>query len=102
MQSEPKLTALEEKWQKEEKTSKPSLNDAYTEDGKVKDEGIEQNVLDLIPQPTGWRLALLPYRGAATTKGGIMLAKENAGKNTTSYQCRVCVEGRAFGIRGCV
>ena len=76
MQSEPNLTALEEKWQTEKKDAKPSLNDAYTEDGKVKDEGIEQSVLDLIPQPTGWRLALLPYRGAATTKGGIMLAKE--------------------------
>jgi co-chaperonin GroES (HSP10) len=76
MQSEPTLTALEEKWQKEEKPSKPSLNDAYSEDGKVREEGIAESVRDLIPQPTGWRVALLPYRGAATTKGGIMLAKE--------------------------
>jgi len=71
------LTALEEKW----KASQPSLYDAYSEDGKVHEEGIPENVLDLVPQPTGWRIALLPYRGAATTKGGIMLAKETQERN---------------------
>jgi len=30
MQSEPNLTALEEKWQTEKKDAKHSLNDAYT------------------------------------------------------------------------
>lgn len=78
MQSEAK-SALEEKWesQKDEgKQAAPSLNDAYNKEGKVKEGGIEQKVMDLIPQPTGWRIALLPYRGAATTKGGIALAKE--------------------------
>ena len=70
------LTALEQKWQEEKANQKPSLNDAYNEEGKVSDEGLSQSVLDLIPQPTGWRIALLPYRGSATTKGGIVLTKE--------------------------
>lgn len=74
------LSALEEKWQREKADSKPSLNDAYTEDGKVSDEGIGESVLDLVPQPTGWRIAILPYRGSAKTKGGIMLAKETQEK----------------------
>lgn len=71
-----KMTALEEKWQQDKGTQKASLNDAYTEEGKVHDEGLSQSVLDLIPQPTGWRIALLPYRGLGTSKGGIMLTKE--------------------------
>ena len=32
--------------------------------------------MDRIPTPTGWRLAILPYRGAQKTKGGIILAEE--------------------------
>jgi len=71
-----KLTTLEEKWAQEKSNAKPSLNDAYNDDGKVPEEGLSQSVLDLIPQPTGWRLALLPYRGAGTSKGGIVLTKE--------------------------
>ena len=73
---QPKLTTLEQKWADEKYNSKPSLNDAYNDDGKVPEEGLSQSVLDLIPQPTGWRLALLPYRGAGTSKGGIVLTKE--------------------------
>ena len=63
MQSEAK-SALEEKWESqkdEDKQAAPSLNDAYNKEGKVKEGGIEQKVMDLIPQPTGWRIALLPY-----------------------------------------
>jgi co-chaperonin GroES (HSP10) len=71
-----KLTALEQKWQDDKANQKPSLNDAYTEEGKVSSDGLPQSVLDLIPQPTGWRIALLPYRGAGTSKGGIVLTKE--------------------------
>ena len=76
-----KLTPLEEKWEKgrlsEDSTpKKPTLDDAYTEEGKVQAEGLAEKVLDLIPQPTGWRIAILPYRGAKTTKGGILLSDE--------------------------
>ena len=73
-------TALEKKW-REEEPSRPSLNDAYSESGKINEEGIPESVLDLIPYPTGWRIALLPYRGATTTKGGIVLAKETQERN---------------------
>lgn len=77
MEAEKKLTPLEEKWKAEgEKPQKTTLDDAYTDDGKVADEGLSEPVLDLIPQPTGWRIAILPFRGAKTTKGGIVLAPE--------------------------
>jgi len=77
MEPEKKLTPLEEKWKAEaERPKKTTLDDAYTQEGKVADEGLSQSVLDLIPKPTGWRIAILPFRGAKTTKGGIVLAPE--------------------------
>jgi co-chaperonin GroES (HSP10) len=81
MEAEKKLTPLEEKWEKnklleDSAPKKATLNDAYTEEGKVDNEGLADKILDLIPQPTGWRIAILPYRGAKTTKGGIVLADE--------------------------
>ena len=68
-----KLTPLEKKWKgeaeaKESESSKPDLNDAYTPDGKVASEGVADSILDLIPRPTGWRIAILPYRGSDSTK----------------------------------
>tara|TARA_R110002020_G_scaffold176729_6_gene369097 strand:- start:573 stop:1049 length:477 start_codon:yes stop_codon:yes gene_type:complete len=76
-----KLTPLEKKWKgeseaKESESSKPDLNDAYTPDGKVANEGLAESILDLIPRPTGWRMAILPYRGSDSTKGGILLSKD--------------------------
>ena len=81
MEATKKLTPLEEKWEKnklseDSSPKKATLNDAYTQEGKVANEGLADKILDLIPQPTGWRIAILPYRGAETTKGGIVLAKE--------------------------
>ena len=79
MKVEKKLTPLEEKWEEEklaDANKKLTLDDAYTDEGKVHHKGLADSILDLIPQPTGWRIALLPYRGAKTTKGGIVLADE--------------------------
>ena len=33
-------------------------------------------VLDRLPDPTGWRLLILPYKGQGKTKGGIILSDE--------------------------
>jgi len=74
--AEAKLTPLEQKWEQDKKDKKPSLDDAYTDEGKVSQEGLSEPVLDLIPSPTGWRIAILPYRGAKTTRGGIVLSDE--------------------------
>ena len=34
---------------------------------------IDQNLIDRMPQPTGWRILILPYRGKGKTEGGILL-----------------------------
>ena len=70
------MTALERKWAEEKATKGPSLDDAYDTEGNVDPERLTGSVRDLIPTPTGWRLAILPYRGAQKTKGGIILAEE--------------------------
>jgi co-chaperonin GroES (HSP10) len=36
-------------------------------------EAVDKNLLDRMPQPTGWRMLILPYRGKETTEGGIYI-----------------------------
>lgn len=80
------LTALEKKWQEEEANKAPSLEDAYTVEG-LKPQNLDQAVVDRIPTPTGWRIAILPYRGAEKTKGGIALAEETQRRQQVSTVC---------------
>jgi co-chaperonin GroES (HSP10) len=45
------------------------------EDGRVLDPTLLDNtLLERMPNPTGWRLLILPYRGKGTTDGGIHLS----------------------------
>ena len=37
---------------------------------------ITPKLKSMLPQPTGWRLMVLPYRGTGKTKGGVYLADE--------------------------
>ena len=55
-----------------------NVTSAYVEaDDRVLDPTIlEQSVLDRMPQPTGWRMLVLPYAGKLQSKGGIAFTKE--------------------------
>ena len=79
-------TALEKKWAEEAAKHVPSLEDAYTAEG-FKPEKLDESVVDRIPTPTGWRIAILPYRGAEKTKGGIALAEETQRKQQLTTVC---------------
>ena len=35
-----------------------------------------EKVIERLPDPTGWRILVLPYKGQGKTKGGIILADE--------------------------
>jgi co-chaperonin GroES (HSP10) len=54
------------------------LLNAYKEEQEIKKvldpNAIEKSTLDRMPNPTGYRLLVLPYAGPATTKGGIILS----------------------------
>jgi len=91
--TEPPLTALQQKWQEEKANKPPSIKDAYDADGNFTPDKLPDPVMDRIPVPTGWRLAILPYRGPNKTKGGIIVAEETQNKNaigtTVGYVLRV-------------
>jgi len=82
MEPEKKLTHLEEKWKAEAKdevaeSTKLTLDDAYTEEGKVAEHGLSDSVLDLY-SATHWMATSYPALSwrLKTTKGGIVLADE--------------------------
>jgi co-chaperonin GroES (HSP10) len=85
------MTALERKWAEEAANKPPALDDAYTELG-FDPEKLDQAVIDTIPKPTGWRIAILPYRGAEKTKGGIVLAEETQRKTQLGTTCGYVVK----------
>lgn len=83
-------TALEEKWEQEaavEAEKPPVLEDAYADDGSLVVENLEGSVKDRIPKPTGWRIVILPYRGAKKSKGGIVLAEQTIEKQQITTVC---------------
>mgnify|MGYP000061753306 CR=1 FL=1 len=58
---------------KETEETKPSS--AYVEKSeKVLDPSlVSKNLKERLPQPTGWRLLVMPYMGKAATEGGILI-----------------------------
>ena len=71
-QEVPKLkTALLDKIQAEKK---PEKDLSKTEDSKL-------------PQPTGWRLLVLPFKMKEKTKGGLILGQETLEKQQVASQC---------------
>ena len=59
----------------EESNGKATTQDAYIEPKElVLDPSLlDSSLLERMPQPTGWRLLVLPYKGKGMTEGGIVL-----------------------------
>lgn len=55
--------------------SQTQLKEAYkpNDDEVLNPEILDKSLVDRMPQPTGWRLLVLPYRGKSKTTGGIHL-----------------------------
>jgi chaperonin GroES len=81
------ISALEEKWAKDKEETGPVLDDAYNEDGSLAVDSLDKTVRDRIPKPTGWRIVLLPYKGAEKSKGGILLADQTREKQQITTVC---------------
>lgn len=61
---------------------KEGLLDAYKSEEEIvkkflDPDSIPKTALDRMPQPTGWRILVLPYAGPAATKGGILLSDKS-------------------------
>ena len=72
-----------------------SLDGAYVEpkDRVLDPSLIEKPLLDRLPQPTGWRVLVMPYQGRATTTGGLHIPDEvrerESVATTVAYVLRV-------------
>jgi len=59
-------------------------NPAYVkESARVLDPTLlEKSLIDRMPQPTGWRILILPYAGKAVTEGGIHLVQSTVDRES--------------------
>ena len=59
-------------------------NDVYVkESARVLDPTLlDKSFLDRMPQPTGWRILILPYKGKAVTEGGIHLVQSTVDRES--------------------
>ena len=48
---------------------------------------LESNLLDKLPQPTGWRILILPYQGHKQTSGGILVPDEVREREALATVC---------------
>ena len=76
--------ALEEKY-KEQKVES-------VEEAKRVDETNVSDIKDELPQPSGWRLLVLPFTPKEKTKGGIIIAQESLDKARIATNCGYVVK----------
>jgi len=71
------MEAVKNESTKDSKDSK-NLENAYVEPKDVvfDPNKLDKSVIERLPQPTGWRILILPYRGPAKTKGDVYLPEE--------------------------
>ena len=78
------LAAMSETTDKE--PERLNIADAYVEKPRLNPDAIGASLLDRMPDPTGWRILILPYQGKAKTAGGIYIPSEVQEKNNISTQ----------------
>jgi len=76
--------ALEEKYNKQKVES--------VEEAERVDETNVANIKDELPQPSGWRLLVLPFTPKEKTKGGIIIAQESLDKARIATNCGYVVK----------
>ena len=69
-----KVLGLEEKYKEEDKKT-------------VRAENITDSLIDSLPQPSGWRILVLPFTPKDKTKGGIIFSQESLDKLRISTNC---------------
>jgi co-chaperonin GroES (HSP10) len=65
-----------------------SLSEAYAEPQErvLNPDSIGESLLEKMPNPTGWRLLILPYRGKGKTEGGVYLPEAAKSAQEVSTQ----------------
>ena len=75
IEAERKAQKEAQKIEESKTNGEASIQDAYIEpQERVLDPSlIDNSLLERMPEPTGWRLFVLPYKGKGVTEGGIVL-----------------------------
>ena len=81
------LTALEKQWKEEKEKKEPELADSYADSGVLDPKVLHEKVRGRVPQPTGWRITVLPYMGKEKSKGGIALSDQTRQLNQLTTSC---------------
>jgi chaperonin GroES len=71
--------ALADKYEKEDKAKEDKEQKTY--------DRLKSKESDRLPQPTGWRMLLLPFKMNEKTKGGLILGQDTLEKQQVASQC---------------
>ena len=68
------------------KAETESLESAYVDAQKrvLEPSLLEKSLLERLPQPTGWRILVMPYQGKAVTKSGLHIPDEIRERETVA------------------
>jgi len=67
-------------------TKSHALEDKYKKEAKETKEETTTTNLDQLPNPTGWRILVMPFKVKEETKGGIIIAQETLDRARVSTQ----------------
>src|SRR5210317_1999780 len=84
-QEVPKIKlGLQEKYEEENKNKDNTLVDSKS---KRVDETNVSSIVDELPNPSGWRILVLPFTPKDKTKGGIIVAQETLDRLRIAVNC---------------
>ena len=67
-------------------TKSHALEDKYKEEATQAKEETQETSLEKLPNPTGWRILVMPFKVKEETKGGIIIAQETLDRARVSTQ----------------
>jgi len=73
----------------EEQQKQESLDKAYVkkEDLYLDPSKLPSSTIDRMPQPTGWRILILPYQGRKMSDGGILMPDQTRERESIATVC---------------
>ena len=68
------------------KQTSHALEDKYEAEAEKAKEELSQTNLEKLPNPTGWRILVMPFKVKETTEGGIIIAQETLDRARVATQ----------------
>ena len=92
--------------EEQNKQTGEQLEQAYIpEESRVLDPTLlDKSIIERMPQPTGWRILILPFQGKGVSKGGIILTQSHVDRESLATVCAyvvkkgpLCYKDQKFG-----